>query len=76
LDTTSYDLKDFKHVDKSEKGSSEVGFKCTNFGTSLAPMYERWRASEGGRLEVWAQTQLLGPNEVRCSFVAFFINTS
>ena len=53
-------------MDGSEKDSSEVSCECTR----LAPLYERWRGSEDGRMEVWAQAQLLGPNEVRCSFAA------
>ena len=42
---------------------------------ALAPVYAR-SGSEDERMDIWAQAQLLGPKEMRFSFVAFFISTS
>jgi hypothetical protein len=48
------------------------GFMCA----ALAPVYARRSGSEDERMDIWAQAQLLGPKEMRFSFVAFFISTS
>jgi hypothetical protein len=59
-------------MDMFEKDRSEVGCMCTG----IAPLRARRSGGKDGRIDVWAQAQLLGPNEMRFLFVAFFINTS